>query len=386
MRDGVGLHKFDKCLEYRLTQAKRMAAVWRRRCQVWMFDARITIRLFNACVMPVLDYAVGIWRPGKFEQREWMSVEQFWRASARSILGVPLRTPVAGMFGDLGWRRYATRAAWFAVCFWARVTRMPDKELTRQAMRVQRRLLDSGKSCWLREFAPTLKSTPSGVMWWRAWWDDGDNDFRLRCADVIENDGKTTELKWETIFLQEVERCEDLKWTAQISSTSGVRGQGGNKLRTYALFKENVGLEPYLWRVQESAHRRLISQVRMGVAPLRIELGRYEYAAPGQRGLPVEERVCQVCSCGSVEDELHFVIKCPAYVNERQCLFAACHQCRSFQAEWIESDVERLFCFVMREAKVASALGSFLFRAFQKRELLLSSARLVGSARLSAGR
>ena len=231
--DGAGIAKFGECVQHRLTQARRVAALWRRRCKVWMFDARIAVRLFRACVMPVLDYAIGVWRPGKFAGREWDQVEQFWRNAARSILGVSVRTPLAAVFGDLGWRPYATRAAWYAVGLWARVTRLPDGELARQAMQVQRRLLATGKPCWLREFVPTLKAVPSGDGWWEAWM--ATPEFRLTCANtVVGPNGKPLREPWEEVYRREAEACADEEWAAEVTAPGSRWGRGGNKLRTYA--------------------------------------------------------------------------------------------------------------------------------------------------------
>ena len=121
----------------------------------------------------------------------------------------------------------------------------------------------------------------------------------------------------------------DAKWRAEVTADTSSRGRWarGNKLRTYALFKERVELEPYLWRIHDASQRRLIARLRMGVAPLRIELGRYEVTAQGGRGLPVEARVCQACRCGCVEDEAHFVVECPAHERESRQLWAACTRC-----------------------------------------------------------
>ena len=140
----------------------------------------------HVSIMPVLDFAVGLWRPGKYSGREWDAVEQFWRNSARFIVGVSVRTPLAAsrVHGDLWWRPYASRAAWFVVSLWARVTRMPDTELARQAMHAQRRLMGTGKPCWLREFAPSLKAVPSADKWWSAWMGVQLANFRLPCADM----------------------------------------------------------------------------------------------------------------------------------------------------------------------------------------------------------
>ena len=62
-------------------------------------------------------------------------------------------------------------------------------------------------------------------------------------------------------------------------------------------------------------HMRALAQFRTGVAPIRIETGRYE------RGrLPVERRVCFKCQ-NKVEDELHVITACPLYANLRHQLY-----------------------------------------------------------------
>ena len=48
------------------------------------------------------------------------------------------------------------------------------------------------------------------------------------------------------------------------------------------------------------AHRSALSKFRLGVAPIRVETGRYER-------LPVSERICFHCKT-CVEDELHVLV------------------------------------------------------------------------------
>ena len=134
----------------------------------------------------------------------------------------------------------------------------------------------------------------------------------------------------------------------------------------------------------------LIAKLRMGVAPLRIELGRYKRSDSGERGIPVESRICQCCNARRVEDEVHFVVECAAFAKERRRLWAACAQCPRMgipcgQREFRGWEAKEVFVSIMREPGVACALGRFLEESFGRREKLLSS-RLVGSASLSAGR
>ena len=82
----------------------------------------------------------------------------------------------------------------------------------------------------------------------------------------------------------------------------------GNKLRTYRLFKNNISLEKYLLILNED-DRRLFTKFRVSYHKLEIEKGRYT-------GHRVEERICKLCNT-EVEDETHFLLRCPALENKR---------------------------------------------------------------------
>ena len=59
--------------------------------------------------------------------------------------------------------------------------------------------------------------------------------------------------------------------------------------------------------------RSAFAKFRCGVAPIRLETGRYE-------NLPLEERCCFNCF-NTVEDEYHVILHCPVYNDLRQVLF-----------------------------------------------------------------
>jgi hypothetical protein len=87
----------------------------------------------------------------------------------------------------------------------------------------------------------------------------------------------------------------------------------GNKLRTYKLFKEVFETEMYLSKNISSRYRSAFAKFRCGVAPLRIETGRYE-------NKNVNERVCFICR-DQIEDEKHVLLDCPLYADLRESLF-----------------------------------------------------------------
>ncbi len=89
---------------------------------------------------------------------------------------------------------------------------------------------------------------------------------------------------------------------------------GNNKLRTYRTFKSDFETEMYLKKPIPFKVRQSFAMFRCGSAALRIEPVRYENVA-------VNDRICQLCDCGNVEDERHFLISCIALNYERHNLY-----------------------------------------------------------------
>ena len=77
--------------------------------------------------------------------------------------------------------------------------------------------------------------------------------------------------------------------------------QVGNKLRKYQLFKSSCETEKFCQMIMPQSHRSAFAKFRSGVAPLRIETGRYE-------GLCINDRTCPFCKNCS-EDEFHVLFK-----------------------------------------------------------------------------
>ena len=83
-------------------------------------------------------------------------------------------------------------------------------------------------------------------------------------------------------------------------------------MRTYRLFKDDFSTESYCHLIMSPYHRAAFSKFRCGVAPLRIETGRYER-------LDVLDRKCPFCD--NVEDESHVILDCYLYHDLRHMLF-----------------------------------------------------------------
>ena len=104
-----------------------------------------------------------------------------------------------------------------------------------------------------------------------------------------------------------------MKWHKELNRKSNCSKTGGNKLRTYKLFKQSYETEHYCNLILPRNHRSAFSRFRCGVAPIRLEKGRYER-------LPEAESVCPFCN-SEIENEIHVMLNCPLYDDIRYNLF-----------------------------------------------------------------
>ena len=89
-----------------------------------------------------------------------------------------------------------------------------------------------------------------------------------------------------------------------------------DKLRTYRTFKNDMCTASHLNCNLPKYERSLISQLRLGVLPLRIETGRFV-------GLNEQDRICTLCDNNQVENEAHFLFSCDKYNDYRHSLETA---------------------------------------------------------------
>lgn len=79
---------------------------------------------------------------------------------------------------------------------------------------------------------------------------------------------------------------------------------------TYVNFKQEFGLESYLVVIRDFKLRKCLSKLRLSSHSLEVELGRH-------RKVPKEVRICKLCDLNETEDEFHFIMSCPLYLEER---------------------------------------------------------------------
>ncbi len=84
------------------------------------------------------------------------------------------------------------------------------------------------------------------------------------------------------------------------------RKHGHNKFRIYKKNKTMLSVEHYVRNIMSKKYRSAFAKFRRGVAPIRIETGRYE-------GMEEKGRICLLCDHNIIESECHVSMSCPAY-------------------------------------------------------------------------
>ena len=128
------------------------------------------------------------------------------------------------------------------------------------------------------------------------------------------------------------------------------------KLRTFKLFKDNCNPSTYLTSCMNRYERSLLAKFRSGILQLKIETGRFNQTK-------LEERVCECCNVGQIEDELHFLIKCNLYTELRNRLFVKISRTKP---EFLNMNDKDKFIYLMKN--VTYAVASFIKNAWELRK------------------
>ncbi len=274
--------------------------------------------LIDSCVMPILLYASGVWGLEKYKCCE----DVLLRAS-RFFIGVHRLTPIPGIQGDCGWLDFKSRCT-------IELVRLYNRFITMDADRLNRAIFMYDKEkCsnnWSQKFKHILDE-----------------------LDLMETWSRNQVIPLE-VAKQKVAQKFLADWTHQCSTKP--------KLRTYVTFKDDTNVSAHISCNLPKYERSLISQLRLGILPLRIETGRYA-------NLKENERICLLCQQNCVENEAHFLFECDLYETERS----------QFEAEigvnFSNLSTENKFRTVFEHPY---RLGKFLKAAINKRKTKLYKA------------
>ena len=207
----------------------------------------------------------------------------------RAFLGTTRTAPSAALAGDMAWKPVFARQITTVSTYWIRLNHMPITRFNKQVFTYCYNL--NGSRC--KNWSYRVKNNFSSI----------------ECNAITNMD--TVLVKQNMLNSANIAYINKYKndWFNIVNLDHSRNSTGGNKLRTYKLFKSSVEVEKYCTMILPRNHRSALSGFKCGVAPIRLETGRYER-------LPICERLCPFCN-DTVENEIHVILLCPLYNDIR---------------------------------------------------------------------
>ena len=234
-------------------------------------------KCYNTCVCPVIDYGSEVWGYIKCPK-----IDTVQNKALRVYLGVHRYAANGAINGDMAWVPSESRRKINMIRYWNRMVQMDNNRLTKKVFLYE--VLKKGKwAKYLEKIFDELGET---------------NAFVDQSVLVVNDCGN--------VIAEHHER----NWAKLV--------QQKPKLRLHASVKPSYQVEQYVLFNLEKHQRSVLAQLRCGILPLEVELGRF-------KNVKLEERLCKLCQLNKVEDELHFLFHCPAYEHERDTFYNSLH-------------------------------------------------------------
>lgn len=285
-------------------------------------------KLFETLVWPVISYGASIWG-----FKSYTCINAVQNRALRFYLGTGKYTPTAAVAGDMGWQPAFVKQ-WN---HWRRHLTMNSKRLNK------------------RIFIWSYRKS-------NRWFYNVRNSFKKfgladRYVDISNSMPKS---KFITDVTEAVMNVYIQDWKKTVNRHESIRGNGHNKLRIYKKFKYEFGIENYCKIILPLQHRSAFAKFRSGVAPIRIETGRYE-------NINVNERLCPLCHT-SIEDEMHVILYCNIYDDIRITLIErAC----AISDEFSNFDDISKLCFLFSHPDLIRLCAKTCFKILQRRNCIL---------------
>ena len=235
-----------------------------------------TLDIFDSLIRPILLYSSDFWGCMKLPKHN--PIEKLHLSFCKQLLGVNKQTTNVGVLLELGQIPITLHACKFAIKNWERIKMKKANDF----------LLATHKNAitvdlpWISTIKSLLES--KGML-----------------VDYI----RTAVNEYHSIHKILFQRLSD-EFHQHAFET--LRDEN-SKLRTYGLFKTDIGLERYLDTIKNKSKRIIVTKLRLSDHHLMIETGRH-------KKLPKERRFCPFCP-KAVENESHFLLRCPMYAHLR---------------------------------------------------------------------
>lgn len=305
--------------------SRALSALYTKSTSAGGFTYDVYKQLYESLVEPVLFYCAGVWGVS-----DYIEVQRVQNKALRLFLGGGKCSSNVARSGDLGWHSCQVNRKVEVFRLWLKLERSPDNRLTKS---IHTWALRNNRS-WESRVLKIARET--GL------------------TDLIQNNRLPIKTIFKSIRDQLCE-LDSVKWGENLLKQ--------DKLRTYRLYKNSFNCETYCQTPIARNHRSILFKFRSGSLQLHVETGRYN-----RPKLALNERTCNICKNGEVEDERHFLMSCTAYSDLRFYMFKAAGD---IDDAFNTINCTEQFRFLMTEPKIQPLLASTLFYMFNRRKALL---------------
>lgn len=277
------------------------------------FEHSVFTKLFDSLVMSVIEYGAAIWG-----SKDFSCINAVKNRAMRFFMGVGKYTPNLSLYGDMGWMPCVIKQWSCILRTWSRYTKMCNNRLNKKVFLWANRSCNSKIKNW--NFRVHSK-------------------FRELDMSYLSN----TEFMFDRNVIKEIENITFNVYKDKWHNDMNLNDR--SKLRTYRLFKHEFGKEPYLNINMPGKYRSAFAKFRCGVAPIRIETGRYE-------GVDIMNRLCFNDRCvldNLVENEKHVILNCPLYSLLRIELY---DRASSFYPEFLTLSDDEKFIYLFKNENI----------------------------------
>lgn len=233
------------------------------------------LKLFDTMVSPILTYGSEVWG---FHAAP--DIERIHLKFMKRILGVRPQTTNAAVYGELGRVPLNIVRKERVLKYWFKIIKT-EGSLINKLFKYQ---IENNNNNNDVMWADQVKNLLSELGFSYLWQNNDITELQLKCV---------------------IQRLYDQYFQKFYSDI-----RTSTKLLTYNLLKNEFVLEKYITCVTNDKHRIALTRLRCSAHKLAIEEGRF-------RNINRDQRICNTCNMGYIENEYHFLLICPFYRDLR---------------------------------------------------------------------
>jgi len=280
-------------------------------------NRKIFFKIFDSKISSILLYASELWGTSQIED-----IERVHLVACKRFLGLPRATPNNIVYSELGRYPLYINSNLRCIKYWAKLLRMEENRLPRQAYRMLVLLDEKGKKCWASNIRELLFRSGFGIVWLHQ--DVGDLTAFLR------------------IFRERLKDMFTQNWQAALNDS--------DRYDSYRSFKSLFETEKYIDYFSVFIFRSAITKFRAGMFPINANLFRFDSI--------LNRKKCPFCPA-MIENEFHILFVCPVYQSIRKKFIEPCiHKIRIMVQQpelWQDMNlVKTLAVFLVNILKIRS--------------------------------